>query len=679
MSVTDAFGGAIAGSGRDGPVYNFQNRLLIGDGDARLRADFSYSSDLGFQTETLAAEADKPGMRYQAGLFWTPGLDFFGQSRIYGVGVSTQTDTRADRDRDAGNLLTLFLPRRSEVDILRDGRLLASRFYEAGNQVLDTGSLPEGAYNLTLRIHEEGGATREMQRFYVKSRSLPPAGQPLYFIEGGILANADPGVLPGTLKGFFSEAGMARRLSDNSAFNATAVGTNRGVLGEIGGTYFSDMAALHAAGVASTNRNFGVLVDGSVTAFAPFYVNIEARKTWGPTVLPINPVGGSQYASFDQVNLTAINQLTGNSTEFGGTLSWIAGAAQLSATGTYLQSPLSPRSYSFGAAINWPFWNSGDLAMTFVANATKSSDGALVYAGLRIQFNGGDNTVIAEGGAQINHAAGERAQTGMAGSLTAVHNASDVLASDLTTSASISRNPVQDNAGIGAQLRGPYGFYTAALDRDLSGQNPDTHYAASFVVGGGATADGAALGGRDTGESGVIVQLRGSARDVAADVLIDGSPRGRIGIGQTVPIFLPPYRAYSVRLVPVGAPPVDFDTGERLISLYPGNVKTLVWNAEPVVSVFGRAMRGDGLPVAGAQIRGARGPGVTDAQGFFQVDISNATSLILHPDDGPECRINLGRPLANNGYAALGNLVCQNQSILQVQIQPEAANPAAAH
>ncbi|WP_163471554.1 TcfC E-set like domain-containing protein, partial [Escherichia coli] len=75
-----------------------------------------------------------------------PGADLVGRRRILGVGVSSQFDTRADRMQLFGSPLVVFLGQRSRVDIYVEGRLVSSQSFEAGNQTLDTNSLPDGSY-----------------------------------------------------------------------------------------------------------------------------------------------------------------------------------------------------------------------------------------------------------------------------------------------------------------------------------------------------------------------------------------------------------------------------------------------------------------------------------------------------------------------------------------------------
>ncbi|WP_163368260.1 hypothetical protein, partial [Enterobacter hormaechei] len=69
LTFVDVMGGAIAGGDGQTLNYNFYNRAIVGAGDARLFSEASVSSGRGLDVDTLAAQLDRPGMRYSGGLF----------------------------------------------------------------------------------------------------------------------------------------------------------------------------------------------------------------------------------------------------------------------------------------------------------------------------------------------------------------------------------------------------------------------------------------------------------------------------------------------------------------------------------------------------------------------------------------------------------------------------------
>jgi hypothetical protein len=654
LSLVDSLGGAASGSSSGGSSFSFQNRAIVAYRDARLTSEISASTDIGFQVETLGMSVDRPGVRYQAGLFWTPAFDFTGQSRVYGVGFGSQLDSRADTEQIAGAPLVVFLPHRSQVDILRDGRLLSSRFYDAGNQTLDTAYLPQGAYNVTLRIREIDGTTQEMQRFFVKSQAMPPADAPGFFVEVGALAADTEAGLPSAGSQLLVEAGYARRLGPQTAVDVNTLLLGRTVLGEVGVTHFDKLISLHAAALGSSDGNYGLLFDGAVTGFSNLVLSANVRKTWGPGLAALGGPGADTFSPVTQTNL-----LNGDSLEATGNVTYVYRGAQLNFTATYFKSRDS-RSYAYGPSLTVPVWQGAGAVATLGLSLSKTNDGFQALASVRLQLYRGGRAVVADAGLAAEDSPATGRRSGAVGSITATDVLPDVLASDLTLTGVASHSLDQSVVGGGVELRGAHGDYLAQAEEDFGGpQGASTRYAGNFATSVAVGSGGVAFGGADVSASGIIVRLEGASPDVVVDVLVDGAPLARLRANQSMPIFLPPYRVYHVTVLPVGGPAIDFDDRDRRISLFPGNVQTVTWRVTPVMAVFARALDAGGRPIAEAAIEGAREPAATDDQGYFQVEVGAGATLTLHATGGP-CRIPLPQATPQNGYAGLGNLVCAN-------------------
>jgi len=83
-------------------------------------------------------------------------------------------NTVIDSQKTQGNDILVYLPRRSFVSIYRDDRLYSSRTYDAGNQLIDTSELPDGAYTILLRIQEANGTSRKKRAFLSRTKIYRP-------------------------------------------------------------------------------------------------------------------------------------------------------------------------------------------------------------------------------------------------------------------------------------------------------------------------------------------------------------------------------------------------------------------------------------------------------------------------------------------------------------------------
>ena len=654
-SVISSIAGAVSGGGA--PSFGVQSRTILAWRAARFTAEVAASTGQGVQAETLAAQVDRPGVRYEAGLFWAPAFDFTGQARMYGVGFGSQFDTREDADQFAGAPLVVFLTHRSQVDILRDGRLLSSRLYDAGNQTLDTTYLPDGAYTVTLRIHDIDGTTRDLRQFFVKSHALPPPDAPGFFVEAGVLAGdtGGPG-LPAADKQLLLEVGYARRLDGGTSADVNALVLGHTVLGEAGITHFDRFVSLHAAALAASDGNYGVLFDGALTGIPRLVVSLDVRKTWGPG---LTALGGGQpadvFSSVSQANL-----LSGASLQATGNVSYVYKGAQLGLTATYFRAAGAPRSFSYGPQLTWPFWQGQHAVATLGASFTKSNDGYQGLVSLRLQLFHGQSSVVADAGVATENGPLTGRKAGPVASVVAAYVRPDVLSSVLTLSGQASHTLDEDVLGGGAELRGAYGDFVGQAEDDVSaGGGGSLRYSANFSTSLAVSARGVAIGGAEVAASGIVAQLEGAPADLVADVLINGAPAARLRGGKSAPVFLAPYRVYRVSLRPVNGPAVAFDDDrDRQIDLFPGNIQALTWKVTPVMSVFGRAVDAAGRPIAAAVIEGAREPAETDDHGYFQAEVAAGARLTLRPAAGEVCRIALPPLAASQGFARLGDAVC---------------------
>jgi hypothetical protein len=608
--------------------------------------------------DTFAAELDRPGLRYSAGLFWAPGLDLTGQRRIVGVGVGTQFDTRTDREAVVGTPIVLFLARPARVDILVDGRLVDTRAYEAGNNLLDTSTLPAGSYSLLLRIHETGGAIREERRFFAKNLQIAPVGQPVYFAYVGMLANTRPGSPVSLSRDLYYQLGTSRRLNDRLALDLSVVGTSERPIFNAGAWFITSLGRLRVSGLVSAAGDRGALVQVASGGAGRLNVNFDLRRIWSRDGRPLIPL--SNYVdTFDSKPLNG-TQVGGSYTQISGSVGYRFGDAYLSVIGSLRKDSGRPSDYSVGPAVNWPIVNSNGLQVALQANAEITRETSGGYVGVRMFF--------ASRGYSVSSTAGRRSISGdgnsrpaswrAVGDTTAHFAYGDEDGTDIALAGGLAREIDSTTAHAEGSVYSRFGSLRGEVSRDFEGSKR-TQFGLSLQTGAVANRDDFVLGGRNLEESGLVISVDGSARDAQFDVLIDGQPRGRVKAGDRLPVFLRPYHAYSVRLRPVDAASVWFDASARELTLYPGNVEHLRWSVENLLTVFGRAVREDGTPVADAMVTSKKGIGQSNSEGYFQIETSASDVLSFDSGNGKACNIIIKGLGQERDYASLGKVICR--------------------
>jgi hypothetical protein len=657
LSLTSSIGGAIAGSSRSSTLYNIQNRTILAFRNARIRSDSSVASDLGFVVDDLVAEVDTRRHRYSAGLFWAPGVDLTGRRRILGVGFSTQFDTREDSESLEATPLILFLGQPSRVEILIDGRLVTSASYEAGNRAIDSSSLPSGSYPLVLRIRESGGAVREERRFFAKNAEIAPVGQPVYFGFAGLLANTRRDRPVNLSETLYYQVGTAQRLSDSFAIDAAVLGTSDKAIAQVGGWFLSDIARVRAAALASLDGDTGLLLQAASAGMGPLNFSFDVRRVWSADGGPLIPVP-SYSDTFGSSPLTGVQTSTGSYAQATAGISYTLGQAVLGLTGSYRRDRGLKPDYTIGPSLTWPVLNRGGLQVILSADAQRGRGTTAAFAGVRMLYTGSGYSSLASAGYATSKPQGGKRRGRQVGSVSAQWFHADEDRTQLGVEGALARDVETTVARANAQAQTQLGSARVELVHGLEGRG-GTQYGLNFQTGIAFGGSALELGGRDLDQSAVIATLDGAASNAAFDVLIDEIPRGRLGAGTRLPIFLEAYRSYQVRLRPIGGAAVAYDTSPRTVTLFPGNVEQVRWEAEPLVTLFGQAVSADGTPIANANIAARRAVGQTDAEGFFEVDAATGDVLEFSNGDGATCKVPLASLATHGDYARLGRVVCR--------------------
>jgi hypothetical protein len=656
LSLISSFAGTVGGVEGRNTDYTIQNRSILAYRNARVVADVAQSSNFGFQSQILAAELDIGALRYRGGLMFSEPLAFTGQARIYGASVGTQYDTRADATRDFTQPIALFLPRRSQVNAYRDGLLIGSLQLDAGNQLLDTSAFPSGAYNITLEIVDDTGASRTETRFFTKDRSLPPVGRTAFSATAGTLARDNGSGLPEFGDDLFVQGTVGHRLSPNVSLEGGALLIGSDFVAEGGASYLADGFTARLIGLAGTDANYGLIANFSWFDLSNVSVSGFFRRTWGP--------GLGDLSNRDRFGLTPVNDinlLVGDSTQAGGNIGVRLGKANVRFDGLYFESPGSEAFYAYGPSFDYATRPARNLQLTLFGDGRRSSEGWDVRVGLRINFLRDNFVVLGESGGAWRRRSGVE-ESGVVGNVLATYSSPGVLRGDLSLAAGYARDLDNERVRAEANLDSQYGRFLGQVEHVFDvPEGGGTRYAANFATSLAVGGSDATIGGREIGESGIVVALKGNGGAVEMDVLVDNTPRARIRPGQSIPIFLPPYRAYSVRLAPVNGRGGRFDANAREISLYRGNVQFLEWEVRAVQAVFGRLVDADGRPLGGVALYGERDFIQSDASGYFQAEIAGSETFTLRKGGAEICRITLTPTGGEVPILDLGNVVCMSR------------------
>ena len=480
----------------------------------------------------------------------------------------------------AGSPIVVFLDRRARVDVLRDGRILSSAIYEAGNQQLDTSNLPEGSYEIQLRVEEGGRRVREERRFYTKSGRIPSEGRTDFFVYGGLLADEH---YSGTLKSsgeIYLQGGVARRLGKAWALDGTLEVAHGGASVEMGATVLTRIASLRTAAIASDRGTFGTVLQLSSSGGSRFNFNVDFRRIENREHGFSDPLPRASIAPATGTSGIPGNFATSSYTQVGGVASYSRANARFLATAFYRDEKDHAEQYSIGPSVEWDVMRRGPLQVTLRSDLTMTERGTSGFAGVSLRLIGKRSAITAVAGSRTSGVANDTIGSGLVAGVTGAWNV-DAIGGQLSVGSGYEHQPLQDELVLSSQFRHPLGTVTGDLLRNERDSNVKTQYALGFQTKIIAGAGLLRAAGGATSESLIVARVPGARDKDRFEVLLNEQIGGVIKGPESLALPLPAYRAYKVRIRPVGETLVSYDASIREVGLYPGSVASVEWKPPP--------------------------------------------------------------------------------------------------
>jgi hypothetical protein len=667
LSLIDSVGAVLSGSSGQGEAYyNLQDQLVLADGPRRLRAELSYAKGYGLSAERLALELDRPELRYSAGALWAPGDDLTGRRKLLGLGLESQVDTRLDKDEILGSPMVVHLDQRSRVDVVRDGRVLGSAIYEAGNQEIDTSNLPEGSYAIVLRIQEPGRPLREERRFFTKSRRIPSRGRTDFSLYAGVLvASPDPGSLTPS-RHPFAAAGAARRLSESWALEGAIQASDRGASAELAATLLTRFANVRAAAVADLNGRYGGILQVSSNGASRLNVNLDLRHIGGGSsaALDVPPAAAPLPADpLDVLSGPDFARSARSYSQASAVVSYSLGTIRFLGVMSYRDEAAEKASYSIGPSLEWDFLRRGPFTLTLRGDMAATQSGSSEFAGISLRLLGPHSSLTALGGARGSTIPSDDLGDGAVGSLAGTWSAR-AAGGQLALGAGYEHQPRQDDLVLSTQFDHPLGSLAGDFTRSDGAGASVSQYSLGLQTTFAAGSGGFRVAGKTTTASMIVAAVDGARAADTFELLVNEQVAGTIVGDRPLALALPAYRAYDLRIRPTGKDLLAYDSSPRRIGLFPGAMTRLDWKVAPVILKFGRLVAPDGAALAHASITGQGVWSETDADGRFQIEVADDARLTVTLADGRSFVTTLPKGQPTDGIARLGDVACSGAAEL---------------
>ncbi len=636
---------ALVSHDSDGRYHSFNSRSIIAYGKSRLIGQMRLEDNQTFSLDSLRFERDLKKWTWAFGT-----MDSIGQVSplLSSRGFLGMRTARTLKMRNNLRLLRsspmfVYLEERSRVDILRDGKLLSSRFYNPGNRQLDTTTLPDGTYKVTVRIKNNRG-DREETHLFTRSVLIPPADHALHFLEAGslleITSSSAQSTVPVTTDDNIVHAGSRFRLRNNvgGELELLAVTQQKATL-QGGLYYFLPRFSIHGGLLGGSQQSQGhyAAIDTRNTLFS---VNLNHRS-----LSPANSAENTQPHPLFSI---------GHNTDL--TLSANIGKDNLVMRAQQGRNSLGEKKTNYSLKYTRTLLHRGRSTWRLTANwnIDRSDQRWLLnleYTSRQPQLEKAFSSSWIDTPEEQEHGLHVNARLSRA-----LRHDNQLQGKD-----SVFIKSAATGDDLGLRLERNYRLGSGFIESRILYQNDDR--TSFFTAGAHITATSSsttlALSNKKTGLAGVVVEVEDS--DEPFDIEIgsltvkpDGSEKRKL-------ILLEPYREYEVSLRPRGDRLVQFDSSVRKVTLYPGNISHLAWRVSPVVVVVGQAVSPDNTAIRNASFTDLAEFSTTDESGWFQVELASMQVLRLKTLDGKECGIDLqGKaPPPGEQVVVFDKLTCQ--------------------
>ncbi|WP_172807257.1 TcfC E-set like domain-containing protein [Endozoicomonas ascidiicola] len=658
FAVMQNFSAAVSGSSAEGSEnsYTLNGLTMLGFKENSLYGSWDYSDSNHFSVNQLYGQRDFQGKEYNIGLLSTSGfgLNLTSDQPMVGFRINSSDNTREDLDFSGGMPVEVFLPTRGRVEIRKDDRLINSAFYEAGAQQLDTSSFPSGAYDVEIRILDEAGNVLSTEtRFFAKQSQIPPKGEWLYFAEAGELVNRTrEKPLPELTSQWLARAGVSRRVTDTVAATGAVAFNNDESLYEVGLYHFGYRYEISPSFMFSDIGTKGFTLNSRLS-LGDVSLSGNYRRLWHdePIDNELDEDGNIKYSlfgnAFEQHSFSASMPL------FNGSLGYRYSLNQSYNDNNEEQDPSRTNSLDYRRTLFRTFDYDGDVTISL----SKSGDNEIGTISFSFRYRDDHWNFRATPRAEVSKS-GDVSNRSERLRLSTSWNDGDILESDLRFDAGVEGGTGEERMDGSVQFANRYGRASFSASHTKTEETNTTSWggsmSTSFITDGNVVA----IGGEDRAESALVVNLDGRAGDVF-DVIINGQRRSYAIAGSPSIIALSPYEQYRVSLNPAGETLYSFDEREKTVTLYPGNVVTLDYEAIPLQLLFGRLLF-NGKPLDGARINGGLYPGTTDDVGIFQLETrSDVGNLQIELDNGWVCPLPV-KPLDSGYVLRMGNIDLAN-------------------
>jgi len=566
---------------------------------------------------------------------------------IIGASFESSLLTRVDLDDAFSSELVVHLPRRAQVLMVVDDRPYISESYAAGNQAINTRSLPSGTYEVEIRILDPVAGVRSEFRLFTKSTSIPPRGETVYGLTfGKPAAFEESDAIPKFEDISVGGLNVARRITDHSSWRIGLMGLNNISLVESQFLFLGKVTSFHASFGAGSNE----LRSG------------QLRFAYSNPIMTLGLNAGWLRSNYERGIDPALDDIIPDEfTQYGASWSRAFGKFSLNARYSHRESGNTPETRKslreISATARRMIYRSKTLRTNLDLSYLRDAEGETFGIGIVITVD--EPRTGSEVGLDVdrNTLDANRAIAHLS------HNVRSHIDNPIHWDAHIRAEAEEHSEAIGVEAEIEHKNYSINFNSDWNSIDADESKRNSALIVSthlGVDNRGYAVGGTDIGQSGVILQIKGEQRDAKFDLYIDEIRSGTGIVGETRFIGLQPYREYTIKLISQSALTSTLSQDTFTFTVYPGAVYRIVADVLVKVLLIATIVDENDEVVRNGFVPRDPNPVLVDSEGFFQAEVSPGDVLTVVRTGMPDCTFSIPQAAVDEEMLILdAPLVCK--------------------
>jgi len=613
-------------------IHTIQLNSLLGYENYRLKMNLDNDSENQTRLDQLSFGYDFRDIAYEIGSFksFTQSSGFYTQRDFIGARVQTSLSSRTDLEQSTGSKLFVVLNEQSRIDVFKEGQLIDSRNYDAGNIQIDTRNFPNGAYDVELKITGISGREKSEIHFYSKTLRLPPLDENFYFLEFGFpedLASRETSHYPKAESHSVLRAGIVSRYSENLGLSASIVSNSNDFGGEFGSFLLADRF--------NFQNNFSLTQNGGLGSYYQLdfnYTNFIFSASYRKTSGEDNIEYGAEYellsADSRQILLNVAVPLEQSTINF-----FARDSERIGVTDTKI----------YGASWRQNIYRGAGSLLDFSLDATRDDLETRLLLGFNYRlFSGKLNFNFSARHNQSQLRDDTMSQNHLDSLARLAFNRQSESVGRLSNVLEVNRERDITNSRIQSELNNEHGYGRIELQQTNTKQDKRFAYTLNSQFNIVATSEQFAIGGNQRNAAGVMIDLESvESESLSFAVIINGVEYAKIDAGKSRFVALQPYQTYQIVLSPRGESMANFDNRPKKVTLYPGNIEHLAWDIHLVKVVIMQVLDVADQPIVNSRVVDFGEYAKTDDLGWIQLRVKTAGQLKFTDQNNQACFIDI--------------------------------------